>query len=106
MIKSLCEVHCYDCHFGLAPVRTEEEAIKAWNTRKPAEPIVEEIIGTIERELDKATTNADYICEDGTIIGTDVGYVYEWIEEYKDVLRRKYCSREKIEVSNDGDNRS
>lgn len=53
--------------------------------------VVEEIIGTIEREIDKSPNNADYICEDGTIIGTDVGYVYEWFEEYKDILRKKYC---------------
>lgn len=53
--------------------------------------VVEEIIGTIERELDKATNNGDYICEDGTTIETDVGYVYEWFDEYKEILRKKYC---------------
>lgn len=33
LIKGSCEVRCYDCHFGLAQVRTEEEAIEAWNRR-------------------------------------------------------------------------
>ena len=37
------EVHCYDCHFGLSQSYTEEEAIKAWNTRKPMDRIVERL---------------------------------------------------------------
>lgn len=40
LIPTTCEVHCYDCHFGLAPSKTKEEAIKAWNNRKPAEEVV------------------------------------------------------------------
>lgn len=55
------------------------------------EDLIEEIITTIENELDdKRNTMAKYHCEDGTVIITDIGYVVDWFEEYKDVLRRKY----------------
>lgn len=40
LIKGSHEVHCYDCHFGLKQEKTEEDAIKHWNTRKPMERIV------------------------------------------------------------------
>jgi Lar family restriction alleviation protein len=36
-------VHCYDCHFGLYEVDNKEDAIKAWNTRKPMDRIVEQL---------------------------------------------------------------
>lgn len=29
----LYTANCYDCHFGLKMVKTEEEAIEAWNKR-------------------------------------------------------------------------
>lgn len=43
MLRHRFEVHCYDCHFGLAQSDTEEKAIKAWNTRKPMERILERL---------------------------------------------------------------
>lgn len=43
LIQSTCEVHCYDCHFGLAPSKTKEEAIEAWNNRKPMDRIMERL---------------------------------------------------------------
>lgn len=53
--------------------------------------IVKDIIDTIERELkNDETSSIEYVCEDGTVIHTDVGYVYEWFNEYREVLRRKY----------------
>lgn len=39
----LYTVNCFDCHFGLKLVETEEEAITAWNTRKPIDRIVEQL---------------------------------------------------------------
>ena len=39
----LYAAHCYDCHFGLKMVETEEEAITTWNTRKPMDRIVEQL---------------------------------------------------------------
>lgn len=35
--------YCKDCDFELKPQMTEEEAIKAWNTRKPIDRIVEQL---------------------------------------------------------------
>ena len=43
LIEESYEAHCYDCHFGLHPVGEREEAIKAWNTRKPMDRIVERL---------------------------------------------------------------
>lgn len=51
---------------------------------------VDELIKTIENEL-KNSSQTRYVCEDGSLIGTDVGYVEEWFDEYKYVLREKYC---------------
>ena len=44
----LYAAHCYDCHFCLKMVETEEEAIKAWNTRNPMDRIVEQLEEKIE----------------------------------------------------------
>lgn len=60
------EVRCYDCHFGLEQRSTREEAISAWNTRKPIERIVERL----EEESHTAKTKP-----------TDLGFVneYKWV---------------------------
>lgn len=49
-----------------------------------------QLIITIENEIENSDSTR-YICEDGSIISTDVGYVYEWFDEYKHVLRERYC---------------
>ena len=51
---------------------------------------LEALISTIEREIDESPNSSHYLCSDGTIICTDVGYVYEWIGEYAGVLMRSY----------------
>lgn len=43
ILQETYEVRCYDCHFGLAQVKTEEEAIEDWNTRKPIEKVLERL---------------------------------------------------------------
>lgn len=43
---------------------------------------IEEIIKKIENEISNSSQTR-YICEDGEIISTDVGYVEEWFEKYK-----------------------
>nr|WP_185911976.1 hypothetical protein [Clostridium sp. Marseille-P7770] len=53
--------------------------------------LIEELITTIEDEFNKSNS-IRYYCNDGTEIATDVGYVAEWFEEYKEVLRRRYCN--------------
>jgi hypothetical protein len=51
---------------------------------------VEDIIQTIKEEIENSPSEITYLCEDGTEISTDVGYVKEWFDEYQDVLLRKY----------------
>ena len=63
------------------PIESKEEII---------ESILEDIIHTIEKEL-KDSFSTSYECEDGTAIGTDVGYIEEWFNKYKNKLRLKYC---------------
>ena len=50
---------------------------------------INELIDTITKEIEQSGTSK-YICNDGTVISTDVGYVYDWFKEYADVLRKKY----------------
>ena len=51
--------------------------------------IVEIIIKTIEEEL-KNSSDTKYVCEDDSIISTDVRQVNRWFHEYKHVLREKF----------------
>ena len=51
--------------------------------------LIEEVINTIREEINQSSTSK-YICNDGTIIYTDVGYVEDWFCVYADVLRKKY----------------
>lgn len=50
---------------------------------------IKELISTIEDELDNSSST-EYCCEDDTCIGTDVGYVEEWFDEYKLKLYKRY----------------
>lgn len=50
---------------------------------------INELINTIKAEINQSSTSK-YICNDGTVICTDVGYVEDWFKEYADVLRKKY----------------
>lgn len=90
VIEMLCAYHIDNIAFNgkrITEMIKEIQEVKAF----PASEIVEEIIGTIEKEIDESPNTSRYICEDGTNISTDVDYVYDWFEKYKDVLRKKYC---------------
>lgn len=50
---------------------------------------VNELIATIREEINQSSTSK-YICNDGTVISTDVGYVEDWFCVYADVLRKRY----------------
>lgn len=50
---------------------------------------INELINTIREEINQSSTSK-YICNDGTVIFTDVGYVEDWFCVYADVLRKKY----------------
>ncbi len=54
--------------------------------------LINELIDTIREEINQSSTSK-YICNDGTIIYTDVGYVEDWFCVYADVLRKKYGVR-------------
>lgn len=54
--------------------------------------VVEEIITTIENEIEESTSSTIYKCNGGSFINTDVGFVNEWFEEYKYILQDKYCN--------------
>ena len=49
--------------------------------------VLTEISDAIDRELE-SSNNSEYKCKDGTEIHTDVGYVYEWWNEYKKILQK------------------
>ena len=51
--------------------------------------LIDELIKAIREEIDQSSSS-QYVCNDGTIIYTDVGYVEDWFREYADVLRKKY----------------
>ena len=50
--------------------------------------VIDELIETIDKELFESTQTR-YHCINGQLITTDVGYVEEWWNEYKNVLRGK-----------------
>lgn len=52
--------------------------------------LIEEIITTIEKEFENSN-HTEYRCVDDSVIHTDVGYVEGWFNEYKDILRKRYC---------------
>lgn len=56
--------------------------------KKPKE-IIEDVIDTIERELMNSTSTR-YRTKEGDYIGADVDYIYDWLKEYKNVLRLRY----------------
>lgn len=86
LIPSTCEVHCYDCHFGLAPSKTKEEAIKAWNNRKPLERVIE----MLETEGKLADEERDRCARENPLhFDTAKGYatgIYKAIEIIKEGL--------------------
>ena len=60
------------------------------------------LISKIEQELSQSTTST-YKCTDGTIIKTDVGYVEDWWNEYKEhLIQQLRCAP--VEVKKDGSN--
>jgi hypothetical protein len=51
-------------------------------------PTDEMVLNAIKKELKQSSTT-EYICNDGTVIHTDVGYVEDWFNKYEQVLRRR-----------------
>lgn len=56
---------------------------------KSPKEVIDDLINTIERELQNSTS-ARYRTAEGDYIDTDVDYVYDWFKEYKDVLLLRY----------------
>lgn len=61
---------------------------KAIENKSPKE-VINDLINTIERELQNSTSTR-YRTAEGDYIDTDVDYVYDWFKEYKEVLRLRY----------------
>lgn len=56
---------------------------------KSPKEVIDDLINTIERELQNSTST-HYRTAEGDYIDTDVNYVYDWFREYEDVLRLRY----------------
>lgn len=56
---------------------------------KSSKVVIDDLINTIEREIQNSTSTR-YRTAEGDYIYTDVDYVYDWFKEYKDVLRFRY----------------
>ena len=55
---------------------------------------VEELIKTIEDEFKNSEYSTEFLSKEGQVIHTDVGYAFEWFEEYKEILRKRYVNTE------------
>lgn len=74
---------------NMIPVKDEleEEQTKENETKQT----IEELIETIEDEFYKNRwSNTVYITKEGKEITTDVDYVFEWFQEYREVLKERY----------------
>lgn len=81
LILGTHNVQCYDCHFGLAPSKTKEEAIEKWNTRKP----MQEIEMRLREKLLHSINNAnDEMFENGHTL--DFEHYFGEEEAYQDAL--------------------
>lgn len=49
---------------------------------------IDEIIQTIDNELENSSSST-YKAQEGEIT-TDVGYIYEWWQEYRKFLKKRY----------------
>lgn len=49
---------------------------------------IDEIIQTIDNELENSSSSI-YNAQEGEIT-TDVGYIYEWWQEYRNFLKKRY----------------
>ena len=75
--------------YVLEMVRKFSEVTDMSKNLKPNQVDIEELIETIESELSHGGCGG-YITKEGIHIATDAGYVYDWFEEYKEILRMRY----------------
>jgi Lar family restriction alleviation protein len=57
-------VHCDNCslQFGFASqFETEEDAVKAWNTRKPIDKVIEQLEELVRINMEVLGVRADYV---------------------------------------------
>lgn len=79
LILGTHNVQCYDCHFGLAPSKTKEEAIEKWNQRKPMQEIVERL--EEESFWTASTYDEDGYCNDDSQEVVDLNRAIEIVME-------------------------
>lgn len=81
-LKKIADAYGYSCE-----IRFERKSkTKSMDKTK----LVLEIIETIEKELAQSFSSY-YECIEGNGICTDVGYIGEWFNEYKEMLKKRYC---------------
>lgn len=51
--------------------------------------LIEEIINTIYEEIENSG-DSYYVTKENQEFSADVGYVKEWLDDYKEVLRKRY----------------
>lgn len=56
---------------------------------KSPKEVIDDLINTIERELQNSTSTR-YRTSEGDYIDTDVNYVYDWFRGYENVLHARY----------------
>lgn len=81
-LKKIADTYGYSCEICF------ESKSKTKGMDK--EKLVLDIIETIEKELDQSSS-AYYECVEGNKICTDVGYIGDWFNEYKEMLKKRYC---------------
>lgn len=64
--------------------------------KKVIQGTIKELLNTISDELEKSTST-EYVCNDQTVIKTDVGYVEDWFKDYKKHVYEKYNISEEEE---------
>lgn len=87
-------IHTYSLAgaYRIEELEKEIERLKQYeehyNNMRPI--FVEELIDTIEQEFkDGHGMSCRYVTKEGKNIETDVGYVHEWWEEYRNILRKR-----------------
>lgn len=98
----LCELlSCENCPVTLFDFdkRTEEDRVlrhapccgelHKWLLHEFNKKIVEEIINTIYEEIENSG-DSYYVTKENQEFSADVGYVKEWLDDYKEVLCKRY----------------
>lgn len=85
----LIDIDFYDMLAARDQTLCNLEIAKRIREKRKKSRVIRELIATIENEINSSSCTV-YVCKDGQQISTDVGYVKEWFDEYKQVLKDRY----------------